>query len=154
MKVTRKFIEGFVEGCYENGLTEKQASWLLDRYIAEGNGEILEKSAAGKSIINLLLLLLALGGGAYGLDRLGGTNTALGKWLKDNLGAGNWGIKDALEGLFSPAANPAPTTVPGADNKHVAGQSNAPQATNGWDKEGSDRQLKLVTGKDSLNVGW
>lgn len=115
MKVTRKFIEGFVEGCYENGLTEKQASWLLDRYIAEGNGEIMEKSAAGKSIINLLLLLLALGGGAYGLDRLGGTNTALGKWLKDNLGAGSWGIKDALEGLFSPAANPATAaTAPAA----------------------------------------
>lgn len=125
MKVTRKFIEGFVEGCYENGLTEKQASWLLDRYIAEGNGEIMEKSAAGKSILNLLLLLLALGGGAYGLDRLGGTNTALGKWLKDNLGAGNWGIKDALEGLFAPAANP---TAPA--NSTSAGESAGATTTN------------------------
>lgn len=165
MKVTRKFIEGFVEGCYENGLTEKQASWLLDRYIAEGNGEIMEKSAAGKSILNLLLLLLALGGGAYGLDRLGGTNTALGKWLKDNLGAGNWGIKDALEGLFAPAANaattaataPAPATNPaptvaaaqGADNKSGEDQVSASQFAGPW----GARLWNSVTGKDSSNIG-
>ena len=177
MKVTRKFIEGFVEGCYEHGLTEKQASWLLDRYIEEGNGEILEKSAAGKSILNLLLLLLALGGGAYGLDRLGGTNTALGKWLKDNLGAGSWGIKDALEGLFAPAANaaataatapatnPAPTetttdkpTAPatnpnpgaqGVDNKTGAGQLSASQFAGPW----GAKLWNSVTGKDSSNIG-
>lgn len=111
MKITNNFIEGFVTECYAKGLTEKQASWLLDRYIAEGNGEIMEKSAAGKSIINLLLMLLALGAGAYGIDHLGGTNTALGKWLKNTLGAGNWGIKDALTGLFTPTAKPAVNTA-------------------------------------------
>lgn len=127
MKVTDKFIEGFVESCYVQGLHEKQASVLLQYYLEDGNGEIMEKSAAVKSILKILAILLGVGGLGYGMEQLGTTNTAIGRWLKDNLGAGNWGLKKTVDraigfakgenSLFpedkTPKPNePVPTTIP------------------------------------------
>lgn len=112
MNITDKFVEGFVEACYKSGLTEKQACTLMDYYVAQNNVEGIEKSADANGLIKALLAALGIGGLAYGADYLGTTNSPIGTWLHNNLGAGNWGIhkwvSNALGGAGSSGGLAAP----------------------------------------------
>jgi hypothetical protein len=116
MNITDKFVEGFVEACYKSGLTEKQACVLMDCYVTQNNVDGIEKSADAKGLLKALLAVLGVGGLAYGADYLGTTNSPIGTWLRNNLGAGNWGIhkwvSNALGGASSGLASPEDTKLP------------------------------------------
>lgn len=91
--ITEEFVHGFVKACFDAGLHEKQASVLLDAYIAATDGG-MEKDAfwrgaaklLGKGLAGAGAVGLAGGGALYGLNRLANDDSELGRFASDMVG--------------------------------------------------------------------
>lgn len=156
MNITDKFVEGFVEACYKSGLTEKQACTLMDYYVAQNNVEGIEKSADANGLIKALLAVLGVGGLAYGADYLGTTNSPIGTWLRNNLGAGNWGIHKWVSNALGGAGSSGGLAAPKDTKMYKAPKAKAAPAQSAslGEAAGKLAQESSTLGGKLINLPW
>ena len=154
--MTDKFVEGFVEACYKSGLTEKQASSLMEYYVTQNGVEGIEKAADANGLIKALLAILGAGGLAYGIDYLGTTNTSIGNWLKNNLGAGSWGINNWVNNnILNRAGSTSAGLASPQDTKMYKAPKDGPtQSASFGEAAGKLAQESSTLGNKLINMPW
>lgn len=154
--MTDKFVEGFVEACYKSGLTEKQASSLMEYYVTQNGVEGIEKAADANGLIKALLAILGAGGLAYGVDYLGTTNTPIGNWLKNNLGAGSWGINNWVNNnILNRAGSTSAGLASPEDTKMYKAPDKAPEKSKSFtEAAGKLAQKTSDLGHSLINLPW
>lgn len=152
--MTDKFVEGFVEACYKSGLTEKQACALMDYYVTQNNVEGIEKSADTNGLLKALFAILGIGGLAYGADYLGTTNSPIGTWLRNNLGAGNWGIHNWVSNALSGAGSTGGLAAPKDTKMYKAPKGEPAQSASFGEAAGKLAQESSTLGNKLINLPW